>query len=217
MLPAYPVAMEKIEVPFISEPWAERRPILSLWFTSLLLVFCTIAHAESGREMVNRIIHSCAAYILSLLGALGLTSFLTVAPVTLTSKAAAVPVHHQLHKSHLITPPAPLLPLMNDPTVHEFTYIFEGKGTYLGQPCSRASVLVRLSTPRTEVYQGAVTDADGNYSVSLKINASDNEPVDFSVEAYNPDFQKIELVGRRIVMHEDSTVTVQKPLDFIPG
>jgi len=187
----------------------------------LLLMSGAVAHSESAREMVGQAIHSCAAYVFSLLSIMGLTSFLAITPAN--QKVAVVPSWRQAQKVHLVSrPPSTAVPSsaaspMNDPQAHEYTYIFEGKGTYQGRPFPNASVLVGISTPRMDAYQGTVTDADGQYSVSVKIQATPNEPVDFSVDAYTPDFQKIELTGRRIVMHEDTTVTVEKPLDFVPG
>jgi hypothetical protein len=106
-----------------------------------------------------------------------------------------------------------------DPRLHRYNYIFEGKASFHGQPCPNASVLVRLESGDLSAAQGAVTDADGSYRVEVPIDAADQAPVDWTMDAYTPDFNKVELSGRRIVQKEEEEsrepITVTTPVEFI--
>lgn len=105
------------------------------------------------------------------------------------------------------------------PVLHHYKYLFEGKATFQGQPCANASVLVRLIVGETTVTKGTVTDADGSYSLETAIDAEDKAPVDWEMEAYTPDFQKVELSGRRIVQREEEQeqkpIIVNMPVEFL--
>lgn len=119
-----------------------------------------------------------------------------------------------------VQPPAVEKPLPNamflrrNPTLKRYTYIFEGKATSQGIPCAKASVLIRMTSGDVNVTKGGITEEDGSYSIQLAIDAVDKAPVDWTIEAYTPDFEKIELYGRKIVSMQEDTVVVQKPVDF---
>jgi len=102
--------------------------------------------------------------------------------------------------------------LRNDPVLHRFNYIFDGIATLHGQPCPRASVLVRLISGDNTAAKGTVTNADGSYSLEMFIDAENRAPVDWIMEAYTPDFQKVELSGRRIVQREEEQEKQQQPI-----
>jgi hypothetical protein len=117
--------------------------------------------------------------------------------------------------------------LRTDAVLHRYAYIFKGIATYRGQPCAKASVLVRLQAGDKSVAKGVLTDADGSYSVEMAIDAEDRAPVDWSMEAFTPDFQKVELNGRQIVQREEiqeqepeqseqhkKPITVTNPVEF---
>ena len=97
----------------------------------------------------------------------------------------------------------------------KYVYTFEGIATYDDQRCPNASILVRLSTADETRTVGGVTNADGTYSIQVPINAAVNDPIDWVVEGFTPDFQKVEMTGRRIVAKEDDPVTLVQPLAFL--
>ncbi len=127
---------------------------------------------------------------------------------------------------HIHRAPAPVVkPIPNsmmfrtDPLLHRYTYRFEGKATFHNKPCSNASVLVRLTSGEKSVTQGSVTEADGSYLLKVGIDAEDNASVDWTIEAYTADFDKVELSGRQIVqranIEQQSPITVNTPVDFV--
>jgi len=100
--------------------------------------------------------------------------------------------------------------------LRHYSYTFEGRATEHGQPSANASVLVRLTYGDTSVTKGTVTNADGSYSLSISIDAAADQPVDWMMTARNADSDKVELLGRRIVTHEEeSAVTVENSVDFV--
>jgi len=108
--------------------------------------------------------------------------------------------------------------LASDSRLRNYTYIFQGRASYRGQPCANASVKVRLITSREVFIKGGFTDEVGNYSVEMNVVGSRYEPVDWSMEAFTPDFEKVTLDGRRIVMREDENqdiITVHNAVDFV--
>lgn len=108
--------------------------------------------------------------------------------------------------------------LRADPALHRFTYLFEGKATFKGQPCHNASVLVRMTSEDRSAAQGTVTDADGSYSISMSIDVVDKHPLDWTIEAYTPEFDPVEITGRQIVQApyepEKGPIVVTNPVEF---
>ena len=110
-----------------------------------------------------------------------------------------------------------------DSSLRQYTYIFEGQATHRGTPCADARVVIHLVTARGTITREGMTSLDGTYSITVSVEGSRYEPVDWSMEAYTSDFKKVEMIGRRIVMREDDTVTVHNPFEFqvrdtvIPG
>lgn len=103
---------------------------------------------------------------------------------------------------------------LNRDGLRSYDYIFEGKATYQGVPCPNASVLVRISTPYGNVTKGTTTDKDGSYQLTVPVQALANDLLQWSVEAYTPEFQKVELLGSKIVT-EDTTVSIENSLAFL--
>jgi hypothetical protein len=106
-----------------------------------------------------------------------------------------------------------------DPVWHRFTYLFEGKATFEGQPCPNASVLVRMTSGEHSAAQGTVTDADGSYRISMSLDVMDKHPMDWTIEAYTPEFKPVEITGRQIVQtpeeQEKTPIVVTNPVEFI--
>jgi len=110
--------------------------------------------------------------------------------------------------------PAGSMRLYNDSSLRTYVYNFEGMAAYKGQPCANASVLVRVVTSRGTFVQGGITEADGRYAIKIIVDGNRFEPVDWSMEAHTSDSKKAQLVGSRIMMHEDEDTTVRGTLDF---
>jgi len=166
--------------------------------------------SEAAKGVVARVVHAVLVSLIGLLNSIGFN------PLALGYVPPRPPLmHHEIPiKNHLIPLPTPS---KGDVGMHTYTFIFGGKAAYHGQPMTHASVLVRLTTPRGEALQGVVTDADGSYSVQMTAEVAPNEPVDWSMEAYTPEFKKVELVGRRIAIYEETTQTVETPIEFLRG
>jgi hypothetical protein len=99
--------------------------------------------------------------------------------------------------------------------LHTYNYVFEGAVTQHRKPCAEASVLVRLNTASANYVQGAVTDENGAYSIKMSVQAAPDEAIDYSMEAHDSNFNKVELVSRRIISREqEEVVMVQKPIDI---
>jgi hypothetical protein len=131
-------------------------------------------------------------------------------------KPARAPQTHtvQTAAKDRIGPAGMMASLRKDNSLRQYHYVFEGVATYEGKPSPNASVLVRVVSSRETVVQGATTDADGAYSVEISLEGSRYEPIDWSMEAFTPDSQKVELLGRRIVMREDAPVVVNVPVQL---
>lgn len=105
--------------------------------------------------------------------------------------------------------------LNRDPKLRAYLYRFEGKATFQGEPCANASVTVRVETPQGTLFKGGMTDEGGNYSIELALQGARFDPVDWTMNAYTPDSKKAQLIGRRIIMHEDEedeSITVHNAL-----
>jgi hypothetical protein len=104
---------------------------------------------------------------------------------------------------------------MNIDGTQTFNCIFEGKATLHGLPCPHANVLVRASTKYTIQTKGTTTGEDGSYRLIVAVQAFPNDNLDWSIEAYTPDFNKLELAGRRIIT-EDDALSISQTLAFLP-
>ena len=101
------------------------------------------------------------------------------------------------------------------PGRHTYTYVFEGKVASHGKPCPGAGVIVRLSTENETRVQGAVADDNGDYSITVSIDAQPDQAIDYVMNAHDPASNHVELVGRRITAHEEETVTVRNPINIL--
>ncbi len=99
-----------------------------------------------------------------------------------------------------------------------YTYRFEGVASYQGKPCPHVSVLVRVMMNDDVTTRRAMSQEDGSFSIDVPIVANDGDSVDWSMEAFTTEFQKVELSGRRIVQPRDENpeapVIVRAPVEF---
>jgi len=131
--------------------------------------------------------------------------------------------HHVIHTARETIHIAPVVVVADQNSMslgqiilkRKYTYTFEGTATYNNAPCASASVLVRVTTEDGTHAVGGVTNADGTYSIQVPVIASINEPIDFTIEGYTPEFKQVEMAGRRIVSQEDDQVTVDRQLAFL--
>jgi hypothetical protein len=140
--------------------------------------------------------------------------------VTPVTPAAPKPhIHHHRAPASVVKPIPNSMMFRTDPLFHRYTYIFEGKATFHNQPCPNASVLIRLSSGDRTVTKGTVTEADGSYKLKVSIEAEEHASMDWSMEAYTADFNKVELSGRQIVQRTEverqEPITVTNPVDFV--
>jgi hypothetical protein len=188
-------------------PWSARRETIGLMGTFLVFLIGLPSHSQ---PVIDNAKHLASQLIQLILVFLGLATPVTQAPGIAVTQPAKIAIVKRHHPAALPDPNS--IFLRSDPVLHHFTYLFEGKATYHGQPCPNASVLVRLFAGDRTVAKGAVTDADGSYSFDVAIDAQDSEPVDWNMEAYTPDFKKVELAGRRIVQREEEPESEKKPI-----
>jgi len=203
-------------------PWSARRETVGLMGTFLIFLIGFPGHSEVTIESAK---HAVSQIIQLILVFLGLATPVAHAPMSITAPVRppaivrAKPYHAPIKTTRMAIPDPNSMRLNSDPILHHFTYIFAGVASYKGEPCAKASVLVRLISGDVTVAKGAVTDADGSYSVEVSIDAQDMSPVDWSMEAYTPDFKKVELGGRRIVQREEELekkpIIVTTPVDFV--
>ncbi len=202
-------------------PWSTRRETAGLMGTFLVFLIGFPSHSEpmldSAKHLVSQLIQLVLVF-------LGLSTPVTQAPsaaVAPTAIVSAAPMKH--HRAAMKIDPYSMI-LRRDPILHHYTYLFKGNATLNGQACQNASVLVRLLTGERTVAKGTVTEADGSYFLEVAIDAEDRAPVDWTVEAYTPEFKKVELSGRQIVQRESepgqeqqdkSPIIVTNPVEFV--
>jgi len=202
-------------------PWSSRREMAGLMGTFLVFLLSYPGHSDL---LVNQTRHLFQQLTRLMLVFLGLVT--PVAPTAPLQQVIA-----RIHK----TIPTVTSPSVS-PIVHKdmnfvpmnmiqrhWTYIFEGKATLHDQPCPNASVLVRLMSGDDTVTKGTITGADGSYSMRIAIDADEKEPVDWEINAYTPDFKRVEIAGRRITEPQDNTsiapdqtpIVVNNPVEFM--
>jgi len=99
--------------------------------------------------------------------------------------------------------------------LHDYLYQFHGRAMYKGRPAANASVVLRLTTKRDSIVRGAITDADGNYTIEMMVCGKNTEAVRWVMQSYTPDSQPVELEGSRIILQEDERIVVQNGQDLL--
>ena len=56
---------------------------------------------------------------------------------------------------------------------------------------------------------------DGTYSTQILVDAMPNEPIDWIVEGYTPEFKKVEIVGRRIGPNDEDNIGIEQEVAFL--
>jgi len=203
-------------------PWSSRRENVGLMGTFIVFLMGLPGHSET---MVQSAKHFAGQLIQLVLVFLGLST-----PVVQAPHASLIPAPAHAPAAMVVRAKvSPVKLLLNsmllrrDPPLHHYSYVFKGQATFKDQPCPKASVLVRLLSGDTTVTKGTVTEMDGSYSLEMSIDAKDKSPVDWTMEAYTPDFRKVELSGRQIVQREEEQdqqqnkqpIIVTNPVEFI--
>ena len=206
-------------------PWSSRREEAGLLWTFLLFLVGFPSHTEATLSQVRHLLQQLVELTLVMLGLLTPVMHNSGAllrhplrfmpghhvPVAAESALAPLPSHAMFSSNSMI--------LRTAHSLHRMTYVFEGKATLHGQPCPNASVLIRLTSGERAVAQGIMTDGDGNYSVQVAIEAEDKDPIDWTIDAYTPDFKDVEIGGRRIVQSEEELdkqpIVVTNPVEFV--
>jgi hypothetical protein len=196
-------------------PWSSRREVAGLMGTFLVFL---LSYSWHSYLPINQLLH-----------------LFQTKPVM---QSPAGPRHHPSARVHRFSPklnpaltlhpitmavPAEANSLPMNMFQRHWTYIFGGKATLHNQPCPNASILVRLTSGDETVTQGTITGPDGSYALQVAIGANEGDPVDWTLEAYTPDFKKVELSGRKIVQHlraeelqkEQIPIIVNAPVEFL--
>jgi len=201
-------------------PWSNRREIVGLMGAFMIALISSSGHSDlfvkETRQLIQQLIRLMLVFF-------GLVTPIGQTPGT-TFQHVAAQAHHKVPvvahiASPLVAPAHPRaveapvsmemhgLPMNN--FLKHWTYIFEGKATLHDKPFQNASVLVRVTNDTQSVTQGTITGADGSYRLQVSIDGREGDPVDWTLVAYTPDFQKVELNGRNIVQ-PDSDQELQK-------
>ncbi|HVO33901.1 MAG TPA: hypothetical protein VMU17_08290 [Elusimicrobiota bacterium] len=101
-----------------------------------------------------------------------------------------------------------------DANVHVFTYTFSGQATDNGQPCAKTNIVIRVNSSQSAQLKSVTTQNDGRYSISFRISALQNEPVQWSIEAHRRDLPTLKLEGQRITMQEQENVEIDRTVEF---
>jgi hypothetical protein len=91
---------------------------------------------------------------------------------------------------------------------------FSGQAASNGRPAAGAFVTIRVTTSLAEERQTVQTASDGSYAANFTIKARANEPVDWEILAQTTGSQSASVIGRRILLQDDSLVTVQQGVDL---
>jgi hypothetical protein len=197
-------------------PWSSRRENVGLIGALIIFLARVPARSELSIESTKLLVRHLVRLMLVFLGLATPTQQIPVTPV-------APPVHvvhvKPAHAHVNVKRDPNSMFLRTDPALHHYIYNFKGRATLNGQPCAKASVLIRLQAGDTTVAKGTVSEADGSYSLEVAIDAKDQSPVDWVVQAYTPDFKKVELSGRQIVQREEEQkkqpIIVTNPVEFV--
>lgn len=98
--------------------------------------------------------------------------------------------------------------------IHDYVYRFSGVVTAQGKPFPLATVFLKLNSQRGNKSQGAVSEENGTYTVEAIVPAAADEPVDWTIEAYTPEFERIEFTGRQIVDKSNRVIELPQNFDF---
>ena len=206
-------------------PWSSRRETAGLMGTFLLFLMGYSGHTEL---LISQTQHLFQQLIQMALVFLGLIAPVSPSPSTRFHQAPMkAPPLSAFTMSSAPRPAASgvayelmFIPMKSIP--HHREYIFEGNATFHGKPCPNASILVRLITGDQTLTQGTITGPDGSYRVQASIDAGEKDPVDWTIEAYTSDFDKVEISGRRIIeaqgIQDDpdkKPIVVNNPIEFI--
>jgi hypothetical protein len=188
---------------------SERREMMGLLGSLIIFLMGLPGHSETWVQSTSTVVRHLVQLVLVFLGLVTPTVQTPVVPAHLT------PVAKVMKRA---APQSDSMIFRTEPILHRYNYIFEGKATFHHQPAANASVLVRLQSGERTAAKGTVTNAVGSYRIEVPIDAMDQAPVDWEMEAYTADFIKVELSGRRIVQKEEEEtndpITVTTPVEF---
>jgi len=82
-----------------------------------------------------------------------------------------------------------------------------------GHAPASAEMDVWMTTPRSQEVRHVKTAADGSYQLALRMEAQENEPLDWEILTQTEDSKPVFLSGRRIVRSDELTVSIKNDLD----
>jgi len=132
-------------------------------------------------------------------------TYLAVAKI-IPAPVASMPT---LTKQHF--KPVPPQPMVIPPF---YVCSFSGKAILDGQSYANAKLHIRITSPVGQEERDIQTTADGTYQLSIPINASLNDPIDWEIKWETPDFKTVARSGRQIALVDQPLMTVQASLEL---
>jgi hypothetical protein len=96
-----------------------------------------------------------------------------------------------------------------------YAFHFEGVALLGDAPCAGARLRVQVADGSRRRVLETTTDDHGAYSATLHIKTVANESVDWSLQSMEEKFQPLELVGRHIVIPDETSVMLDQPLHLV--
>jgi hypothetical protein len=92
---------------------------------------------------------------------------------------------------------------------------FEGVAFVGDAPCAGARLRIQVSDGSSRRVIETTTDERGAYSATLRLKTVVNRSVDWSLQSVEEKFQPLELVGRHIIIPDETSVTLDQSLHLI--
>ncbi len=193
-----------------------RRELMGLIGATLIFFVGLPGHSSTYVASAQHMARSLVKLVLIFLG---LASPSPVSQINVARLPA--PLKHEVPVVKIIRTPRDFNVLSTYSHYRLYTYKFEGTAKHQGAACPNASILVRVISNEETITRGGITAADGTFSIEVPVRAKEGIPVDWKVEAFTPEFEKIEMAGRRIVQQEEeqasAPVVVTSAFEFVPS
>ncbi len=101
-----------------------------------------------------------------------------------------------------------------------YTYVFSGVVSSQGKPCPNAKIQIRMSPPnQDDVIQDTVASADGTYELKVTVAGSPEDSAEWKLVAQGSEIglESAAIEGRAILMEDENTVMVERPIQLVQG
>ena len=212
-------------------PWSSRKETAGLTWAFVIFLLNVPGHAELMLNQTRHLVQQLIQLTLVLLGVVAPAGPSRTAPVRRPAAIAqSAPRYISIAKTASLSTPErfALAPAVADPhsmvlrmqpALFSLKYVFEGIAIFQNQPCRNARVSVRVVRGDDSVTHDVVTGADGSYHLQVDVLAAEKDAVDWTLQAYSPDFQKAEMAGRLIAQRledpENTPIVIRNPIEFV--